>query len=162
MVKIKYVERLKGGDNFVRLFIEIGKKIMFKLGIKIVIIEVDNVKKIKECYLFQNYQLLEFQDYFLFYSICSNCLFFFKDLNVSGRRIFFNDFGYYIVFGIKVLGVLIFGKNKVRFEKKNLLLFNVGLLFFLYRKKYCQVFCQFVLFVIDLLIKCNKFYNDKI
>lgn len=62
-------------------------------------------------------------------------MFFFKDLNVSGRRIFFNDFGYYIVFGIKVLGVLIFGKNKVRFEKKNLLLFNVGLLFFLYRKK---------------------------
>lgn len=92
---------------------------MFKLGIKIVIIEVDNVKKIKECYLLQNYQLLEFWDYFLFYSICSNCLFFFKDLNVSGRRIFFNDFGYYIVFGIKVLGVLIFGKNKVRFEKKN-------------------------------------------
>lgn len=45
MVKIKYVERLKGGDNFVRLFIEIGKKIMFKLGKKIVIIEVDNVKR---------------------------------------------------------------------------------------------------------------------
>lgn len=56
-------------------------------------------------------------------------MFFFKDLNVSGRRIFFNDFGYYIVFGIKVLGVLIFGKNKVRFEKNNLLLFNVGLFF---------------------------------
>lgn len=53
MVKIKYVERLKGGDNFVRLFIEIGKKIMFKLGIKIVIIEVDNVKRLKNVIYFR-------------------------------------------------------------------------------------------------------------
>lgn len=80
---------------------------------------------------------MEFWDYFLFYSICSNCLFFFKDLNVSGRRIFFNDFGYYIVFGIKVLGVLIFGKNKVRFEKKIYYYLMLGCYFFYIEKNYC-------------------------
>lgn len=38
----------------------------------------------------------------------------------------------------------------------------LGCYFFYIEKNYCQVYCQFVLFVIDLLIKCNEFYNDKI
>lgn len=45
MPKIKHAERLKGGDNSVRLSTEIGKKIMFKPGKKIVTTEADNVKK---------------------------------------------------------------------------------------------------------------------
>lgn len=45
MAKIKHAERLKGGDNSVRLSTEIGKKIMFKPGIKIVTTVADNVKK---------------------------------------------------------------------------------------------------------------------
>lgn len=47
MAKIKHAERLKGGDNSVRLSTEIGKKIMFKPGIKIVTTEADNVKRSK-------------------------------------------------------------------------------------------------------------------
>lgn len=66
MVKIKYVERLKGGDNFVRLFIEIGKKIMFKLGIKIVIIEVDNVKRLKNIIYFRIISYWNFRIIFYF------------------------------------------------------------------------------------------------
>lgn len=66
MVKIKYVERLKGGDNFVRLFIEIGKKIMFKLGIKIVIIEVDNVKRLKNVIYFRIISYWNFRIIFFF------------------------------------------------------------------------------------------------
>lgn len=67
-------------------------------------------------------------------------MFFFKDLNVSGRRIFFNDFGYYIVFGIKVLGVLIFGKNKVRFEKKIYYYLMLGCYFFYIEKNIVRFF----------------------
>lgn len=66
MVKIKYVERLKGGDNFVRLFIEIGKKIMFKLGIKIVIIEVDNVKRLKNVIYYRIISYWNFRIIFYF------------------------------------------------------------------------------------------------
>lgn len=91
---------------------------MFKPGIKIVTTEADNVKKIKECYSSQNYQLLEFQDHLLFYSTCSNCLFLFKDLNASGRRTSLNDSGYHIAFGTKVPGAPTSGKNKVRLGKK--------------------------------------------
>lgn len=50
MAKIKHAERLKGGDNSVRLSTEIGKQIIFKPGIKIVTTEADNLKKIKEYY----------------------------------------------------------------------------------------------------------------
>lgn len=135
---------------------------MFKPGIKIVTTEADNVKKIKECYSSQNYQLVEFWDHLLFYSTCSNCLFLFKDLNASGRRTSLNDSGYHIAFGTKVPGAPTSGKNKVRLEKKKPLSFNVGLSFSLYRKKYCQVYCQFALSAIDLSIKCNEFHNDKI
>lgn len=66
MAKIKYVERLKGGDNFVRLFIEIGKKIMFKLGIKIIIIEVDNVKRLKIVIYFRIISYWNFRIIFYF------------------------------------------------------------------------------------------------
>lgn len=66
MVKIKYVERLKGGDNFVRLFIEIGKKIMFKLGKKIVIIEVDNVKRLKNVIYYRIISYWNFRIIFYF------------------------------------------------------------------------------------------------
>lgn len=47
MAKIKHAERLKGGDNSVRLSTEIGKQIIFKPGIKIVTTEADNVKRSK-------------------------------------------------------------------------------------------------------------------
>lgn len=66
MVKIKYVERLKGGDNFVRLFIEIGKQIIFKLGIKIVIIEVDNVKRLKNVIYYRIISYWNFRIIFYF------------------------------------------------------------------------------------------------
>lgn len=51
MAKIKHAERLKGGDNSVRLSTEIGKQIIFKPGIKIVTTEADNVKRSKNVIL---------------------------------------------------------------------------------------------------------------
>lgn len=133
---------------------------MFKPGIKIVTTEADNVKKIKECYSSQNYQLLEFQDHLLFYSTCSNCLFLFKDLNASGRRTSLNDSGYHIAFGTKVPGAPTSGKNKVRLEKKTHYHLMLGCHFLYIEKNYCQVYCQFALSAIDLSIKCNDFHND--
>lgn len=135
---------------------------MFKPGIKIVTTEADNVKKIKECYSSQNYQLLEFWDHLLFYSTCSNCLFLFKDLNASGRRTSLNDSGYHIAFGTKVPGAPTSGKNKVRLEKKTHYHLMLGCHFLYIEKNYCQVYCQFALSAIDLSIKCNDFHNDKI
>lgn len=45
MAKIKHAERLKGGDNSVRLSTEIGKKKMFQPVIKNVRTSADNVKR---------------------------------------------------------------------------------------------------------------------
>lgn len=78
MVKIKYVERLKGGDNFVRLFIEIGKQIIFKLGIKIVIIEVDNVKRLKNVIYFRMISYWNFRIIFYFIVYVGIVCFFLK------------------------------------------------------------------------------------
>lgn len=101
MVKIKYVERLKGGDNFVRLFIEIGKKIMFKLGIKIIIIEVDNVKRLKNVIYYRIISYWNFRIIFYFIVYVGIVCFFLKILMLVEGEFFLMILGIILYLELK-------------------------------------------------------------
>lgn len=137
MAKIKHAERLKGGDNSVRLSTEIGKKIMFKPGIKIVTTEADNVKRSKNVIHHRIISYWNFRtiSYFIVHVVIV-CSFLKIWMPVEGEPLSMT-LGTTLHLELKSQGPQPLAKTRWGLKKKNPLSFNVGLSFSLYRKKYC-------------------------